>query len=60
MLRLIKKAINMCAWRDSEQISKASPRGEPVFGSIRVQDTSTTYNCYDDAGGLPTKQTDVC
>ena len=49
----------MCAWRDGEQISKASPRGEPVFGSIRVQDTSTTYNCYDDAGDSPTKNTDV-
>ena len=48
---IIKKATDMCAWRDGEQISKASPRGEPVFGSIHVQDISTTHNYYDDARG---------
>ena len=49
----------MCAWHDGEQISNPSLREEPVDGSIHVQDISTTHNCYDDAGGSPTKHTGV-
>ena len=44
----------------TEQISNPSLRGETVFGSIHgTQAISTTYNCYDDAGDSPTKNTDV-
>ena len=50
----------MCGWHDGEQISNPSLWGKPVFGSIHgTQAISTTYNCYDDAGGSPTKNTDV-
>ena len=49
----------MCAWRDGEQILKTSLWGKPVCGSIHGLAISTTYNCYDDAGGYPTKNTDV-